>query len=150
MNSLHWGFSQRAAKWLLLALFGLSAWSASAAGLSPKDETQILEVVQAQFDAFAKDDAATAFSYAAPNIRQMAGTAQNFIAMVRNQYAAVYRPASTSFTQPLGEDGKALLRVNLTDADGQAWIAAYTLQKQPDARWRITGCTLTATTATMV
>ncbi len=30
----------------------------------------------------------------------------------------------------------------MTDADGEAWVAFYPMQRQPDGRWRINGCQL--------
>lgn len=39
-----------------------------------------------------------AFSYAAPNIRQSFASASHFLAMVRGNYAVVYRPASSPAT----------------------------------------------------
>ncbi len=65
---------------LLTALYiGMCGLTAGAGGLSPKDEKQIIEVVRAQLIAFAQDDAAKAFSYAAPNIKHIMGSAENFI-----------------------------------------------------------------------
>ena len=100
MGRLTTGFSMRAVQLLMVAFFGIWALPASAGGLSPKDQKQIIEVVQAQLDAFAQDDAAKAFSLAAPNIRHLVGTAENFLEMVRTQYEIVYRPSSATFMQP--------------------------------------------------
>jgi hypothetical protein len=100
--------------------------------------------------AFSQDDAAKAFSYAAPNIRHLVGTAENFLEMVRTQYEIVYRPSSTIFMQPNGRAGEAVLKVQMTDEDGDAWIATYTLQKQKNKTWKITGCAVSEATGTMV
>jgi hypothetical protein len=150
MSTLITGFSRRAAQLLMAAFLGLWALQVSAGGLSPKEQKQIIEVVQAQLNAFAQDDAAKAFSYAAPNIRHLVGTAENFLEMVRTQYEIVYRPSSTTFMQPNGEAGEAVLKVQLTDEDGDAWIAMYTLQRQKNKAWKITGCTVAEATGTMV
>lgn len=142
--------SRRAVQLLMLALLGMWALPASANGLNPKDQKQVIEVVQAQLNAFARDDAARAFSYAAPNIRQLLGSAENFMAMVRTQYEMVYRPSSITFMQPNGDAYAAELKLQLTDQDGDAWIATYTLQRQKNKTWRITGCTVAQATGTMV
>jgi hypothetical protein len=68
--------------------------------LGPKDQKQIIQVVQAQLNAFAQDDAVKAFSYSAPNIKQLMGNAENFIELVRTRYQVVYRPISTSYMRP--------------------------------------------------
>jgi hypothetical protein len=134
----------------MVAMLGIWALPASAGGLSPKDQKQIIEVVQAQLTAFSQDDAAKAFSFAAPNIRHLVGTAENFLEMVRTQYGIVYRPSSTTFMQPNGEVGEAVLKVQMTDEDGDTWIATYTLQKQKNKTWKITGCAVAEATGTMV
>ena len=48
-------------------------------------------VIEAQLDAFRKDDAARAFSLATPGIREAFGSLENFMNMVRSAYAVVYR-----------------------------------------------------------
>jgi hypothetical protein len=144
------GFSRRAVQLFIVAFLGLGALPAASAGLSPKDQMQIIDVVQGQLNAFAKDDAAKAFSYAAPNIKRLLGSAENFLEMVRSQYEVVYRPASTIFMQPVGEGGEAMLKVQMTDEDGDDWIATYTLQRQKDKAWRITGCAVREATGTRV
>jgi hypothetical protein len=135
---------------LLLACLVLGTVGATAEGLSPKDEKQVLSVVRSQLDAFAQDDADKAFSYAAPNIRRLMGTAAHFMEMVRDRYEVVYRPASTTFLKPVGDATDAVLKVQLTEEDGTPWIAVYTLQKQKNKTWRITGCAVTPATGTMV
>ena len=106
-----------------------------------RNQAQLVRsVVEAQLAAFAKDDASKAFSFAAPNIRSSLGSADKFMAMVRASYPVVYRPASTLFL-PAQIDGlQALQKVQMSDARGDAWIAVYTLERQKDKAWRITGC----------
>jgi len=135
---------------LVLASVGLWALPASAAGLGAKEQQDIVDVVRGQLNAFSQDDAAKAFSYAAPNIQKMVGNAENFMQMVRTSYQVVYRPASTSFMQPVGHAGNALLKVRMTDADSGNWEALYTLQKQGNKVWRITGCVVTEASGTMI
>ena len=150
MSRLITAYSRRAVLLFMVAMLGIWALPASAGGLSPKEQKQIIEVVQAQLTAFSQDDAAKAFSFAAPNIRHLVGTAENFLEMVRTQYGIVYRPSSTTFMQPNGEVGEAVLKVQMTDEDGDTWIATYTLQKQKNKTWKITGCAVAEATGTMV
>lgn len=116
------------------------AMAASAAPLSAADEKNVRAVVQAQLAAFAKDDAATAFSFAAPNVRKAVGTADAFIAMVRRDYPVVYRPSSVAFLKPESKGDQVIQRVQMTDAQGTSWLAVYSLQQQGSKAWRITGC----------
>lgn len=141
---------RRGLELLLAACLGLGTLPAHAGGLNPNDQKQIIEVVQAQLNAFAKDDAAKAFSYAAPNIRRLMGTPENFIEMVRTQYEVVYRPASTVFSQPQGKGSEAVLNVQMTEENGSTWVAIYGLQRQKNKTWRITGCVLTKPSGTTV
>jgi hypothetical protein len=150
MNRMAAVFTRPVVQWLAVAFLCFLALPASASSLSPKDQRQIIEVVQAQLHAFAQDDAAKAFSYAAPNIKLMMGNAQNFLEMVRTQYEVVYKPSSTTFMQPIGEAGEALLMVRMTDDDGSAWIATYTLHKQKNKAWLISGCAVSEATGTAV
>ena len=105
-----------------------------------KDAQLVRSVIEAQLAAFAKDDATKAFSFAAPNIRSSLKSADKFMAMVRASYPVVYRPASTLFLPAQIDGMQALQKVQMSDTQGEAWIAVYTLEKQKDKAWRITGC----------
>ena len=102
------------------------------------------EVIEAQLDAFKRDDAPRAFSYAAPGIQQTFGTAENFMEMVRTQYPAVYRPRSVDFEAPTVAEGQVVQLVRFTDAEGRAWLAIYPMLRDADGTWRINGCYLQA------
>lgn len=126
---------------LLLLLSSSLAWG-QAPAISPADASAVRAVIQAQLDAFRRDDAARAFSYAAPGIQATFGSAENFMAMVRTQYAVVYRPASVQFESLLLSEGDVVQAVRFTDADGQAWLALYPMQRDASGTWRIGGCYL--------
>ncbi len=129
---------------LAAASCALALWApAQAASLTPADEKNVRAAVQGQLAAFAADDADKAFSYAAPNIREALGTAAGFMAMVRNSYPVVYRPASVAFLKPESKDGQVIQRVQMLDASGDAWLAIYSLQRE-GASWLITGCLVVA------
>ena len=134
--------------WLTRVLVA-SAWvlalaaPVQAAPLSPADELSVRATVQGQLAAFAADDAPRAFSYAAPNVREAMGTAAGFLAMVREAYPVVYRPASVAFLKPDDKDVQVFQRVQMVDAAGEAWLAVYTLQRNGKG-WLITGCVVVA------
>ncbi len=123
--------------------------SALAGPLSTQEVKNVREVIQAQLAAFAADDAAKAFSYAAPNVRKSVASAEHFMAMVRGQYAVVYRPASVAFMQPERDGDMVVQPVQMSDAEGVAWLAVYTLQRQKNKQWRITGCFVQGTNGRM-
>ena len=127
------------------ALLGLAAMvpvmASPATPLSDAEVAAVRAAVQGQLDAFAANDAAKAFSFAAPNVRNRMGTAERFMAMVRAGYPVVYRPASVGFLVPQRlADGTVVQRAQMTDARGEAWLAVYTLQRQKNKAWRISGC----------
>jgi len=115
---------------------------AQAPAVSPADARAVRAVIEAQLDAFRHDDAARAFSYAAPGIRETFRTAENFMEMVRTQYAVVYRPSRVEFEEPLLFNGDLAQPVRFTDAEGRLWLAIYPMQRAPDGGWSINGCFL--------
>ena len=141
----------------LLAAFclmiGLSFGAALPAGAQPVSEVDARaarSVVSAQLDAFAKDDAKRAFSYAAPSIRAMFGTPERFLAMVRTGYPVVYRAAGVTFLIPLRVDDDLVQGVHLTDGAGALWLATYRLERQSDGSWRIAGCGVQPSTGKII
>ncbi len=108
--------------------------------VSASDARAVRALVEAQLAAFASDDADRAFSLAAPAIQAMFVNPDRFLAMVRQSYPVVYRPASVSFLQPEWIDGKLIQRVQMADADGAPWMVVYELERQADRSWRIAGC----------
>lgn len=133
--------------WMVCAaLAGLVA-AAAAQGedaAAAADVRAVRAVIEAQLDAFARDDAGLAFSYAAPSIQAMFGNPVNFMRMVRTGYPVVYRPASTLFLKPEMRGGgvlqTVLQTVQMTDDAGQIWMAHYRMERQQDKTWRISGC----------
>jgi hypothetical protein len=110
--------------------------------LTAKDAKATQNVVQSQLAAFAKDDADKAFSYAAPELRKTIGSSSAFMAMVKRSYPVVYRPASVAFLKPESSGDDVVQRVQMLDASGASWLAVYSLQRQKDKTWRISGCVL--------
>ena len=127
----------RAAILLVLCLIALAS-----PALAADDIAAAQEVIRAQEQAFSRDDAASAYSYAAPAIRQMFPEANIFMFMVQNSYAPVYRHQSFEFGEAKTEGGWIGQRVHIIDANGEAWEALYTLDQQADGSYKITGCTL--------
>jgi Domain of unknown function (DUF4864) len=133
-----------------IAFLAALAPPVSAEPVSASDTKAVRAVVEAQLAAFAADDAKRAFSYAAPAIREMFGTPERFVAMVRAGYPVVYRPTQVNFLHPVWVDGRLVQGVHLTDAEGALWLAIYRLERQPDASWRISGCEVQPATGKIV
>ncbi len=125
-------------------------WLAAVVLLSPAQAQQdsaptaaerqaIVAVISDQLAAFQRDDGAGAFAYASPTIRRKFGTSENFMAMVRSGYRAVYRPAEVAFLETRVERGMTVQLVRLLGPDGRSVVAAYEMQRQTDGSWRING-----------
>jgi hypothetical protein len=106
------------------------------------DVTAAQGVIRAQEQAFARDDAAAAYSHAAPAIREIFPAPDIFMSMVQNGYAPVYRHKSFEFGDSKSEGNWISQRVHIVDANGEAWEALYTLEQQGDGSYKITGCSL--------
>lgn len=126
---------------LLVALTGLGA--AAQAPVGEADHAAIVDVITRQLDAFNGDRAEEAFGYATPMIKQMFGSADNFISMVAGGYPAVYRSKSATFvgteTDPTG---RLVEKVLIIGPDGVPVQANYFMEKQADGTWLIDGCVL--------
>jgi hypothetical protein len=118
-------------------LIGLAAPACAA-----NDVATAQGVITSQVEAFGRDDAATAYSYAAPGIQGMFPQPDIFLSMVQRNYGPVYRHKSFEFGEARAADGRIAQRVNIIDADGEAWEALYTLEQQPDGSLKIIGCVL--------
>ncbi|MGB8605048.1 DUF4864 domain-containing protein [Bradyrhizobium sp.] len=106
------------------------------------DVAAVQGVIRSQVEAFGRDDAAAAYSYAAPAIRDLFPQADIFMDMVRRSYAPVYRHRSFEFGEARVSNGIIAQRVHIIDTDGVPWEALYTLELEPDGSVKISGCVL--------
>ena len=135
-----WNEMRRLLATLVLAF--APAFATPQSVLSDPDVRAVREVIEAQLDAFGKDDAPRAFSYATEGIRQTFGNAEAFLQMVKASYPVVYRPKAVEFGPPLIAQGEVLQPVRMTDADGRNWLALYPMERDAAGAWRINGCRL--------
>jgi hypothetical protein len=103
-------------------------------------------VIRSQDEAIGRDDAAAAYTFAAPAIQSIFRSPETFMYMVRNGYAPVYRHKSFEFGRATTSDGKIIQEVHIIDADGVAWVALYTMEQQSDGSLKISACTLSKLT----
>ena len=127
---------------LVLLAAALLFPACAAMAFDDAERGQAQGIVREQVEAFSHDDAATAWSFASPSIQQMFPSPGMFLAMVAHAYPPVYRNKSFTFGEAK-DDGKTLAqKARIVDADGVPWDALYTLEKQADGGWKITGCVL--------
>jgi hypothetical protein len=120
----------------------LNLWIGGAAlAQSDADRAAVQSTIEQQLKAFLSDDGPRAYSFAAPNIKQRFPTEAIFMEMVRQGYPPVYRPRSYVFGELNETAGQLEQTVDIVDANGEFWVAVYTLARF-DGGWRITGCYL--------
>src|ERR1700716_4280964 len=124
---------------VLLTAFLLSLASPARAA---DDVAAAQTVIRSQVEALGRDDAATAYAFAAPAIQDMFPQADIFMFMVQHSYAPVYRHKSFEFGEARVEGGRVAQRAHIIDDNGEAWEALYTLEQQPDGSFKIIGCVL--------
>jgi hypothetical protein len=111
--------------------------------LTAAERLGIRTVITHQLEAFRRDDAADAFALASPEIQAKYGTPEHFLTIVKTFYEPVYRPRRLGgFTNPYVMDGQLTQPVLLVGPGGDFVVALYAMQKQPDGRWKILGCSL--------
>ena len=125
-----------------LALAAVFAAPPLARAQSGQPATDVQALIERQLDAFAHDDAATAYAFAAPAIRDRFADPAAFLDMVKRAYPPVYRHRSAEFDETSREGDEVHQGVTFVDADNEVWRALYTLARQADGSWKITGCAL--------
>lgn len=110
------------------------------AELATEDVAAIRNMIIGQIDAFRKDDAEKAFSFAAPKIREIFRTPEVFLHMVRKSYKSVYRPRTYEFRTIQSIDGKVVQPLIVVGPSGITETALYIMEIQPDGSWRIGAC----------
>jgi len=112
---------------------------ASAAGATDV----VRDVVEQQMHAFAAQDAMQAFALADHDLRNQFGTADAFLATVREQYPMLMHPTSVLFLKPATDGTIALQKVRMSDDQGASYTLTYLLNREGDNQWRIAGCVVT-------
>ncbi|MGB3553694.1 MAG: DUF4864 domain-containing protein [Jannaschia sp.] len=121
----------------LILAAGIALWT----GAATAQQDAIQDVIGDQITAFRADDFDAAFDHAAPGIRGMFGTSENFGRMVREGYPMVWRPGSVEYL-PARQSGVGWMQeVLVTDADGRLHKLAYLMVQTPDG-WKIAGVQL--------
>jgi len=108
----------------------------------PADAAAIQSVIQGQMNAFRIDDWSAAFAFAAPSIQTKFESPQVFRQMVTQAYQPVYRPRDVEFRELKASEFGPMQEVHVVGPDGLNYLAYYTMEKQADGSWRISGCYL--------
>ena len=127
--------------WSILSYSTAQAQTSSP--LSDVEGLAIQTVIDDQIQAFRADDATRAFSHAAPNIRAIFRTEDNFMSMVKRGYGMIYDPVAYDFEALRSEGGVLIQPVVFTGDDFQPVRALYEMT-QTDGVWKISGVYLEA------
>ena len=123
---------------LALAFAGTLATGTTGATAQQAHDPAIEGTIQHQFDAFIAGDVATAFSFAAPNIQGIFGTAENFGLMVQQGYPMVWRPSSVKYLDLRQGPGGTFQKLAITDQAGALHVLEYQMIPDGDG-WVIGG-----------
>lgn len=127
---------------MITVLLGL-VLPAAGQQIPEEDSREFERIITEQLEAFKADDGAGAYGFAAPNIKMMFPSVDSFMAMVRQGYPQVYRPQSYKFLDagpdPLGRPSQKVLIIG---PDGKAYTALYSMERQADGSWKISGCVI--------
>ncbi len=125
---------------LAIAITAIAAPAVAGESFDAATRSALQGVITKQLDAFGHDDAKAAEAFAAPAIQDRF-KADEFFAMVKDNYAALIRPKSTSFGETATSPHGPLQKVTIVAADGTVWTAVYSFE-QVNGEWRISACGL--------
>jgi hypothetical protein len=131
---------------LMAACVGSSLANASTPALSAAEWKAIQRVIADQRAALIDGNADKAFGYATEGIQRQFGDAATFMSMVRASYTALLDARYVEFLEGAVIDGLVVQPLRLIGADNTVRVALYTLEKQDNGRWRISGCTIAPST----
>lgn len=109
--------------------------------LAPTDHASIRTSVDGQLRAFRRQDGRAAFDFASPVLQRQFGSPEDFMAMVRREYAELLQAAVVEHLDLVWFRGYPTQRTRVRTDDGQTVMALYMMRKVAGA-WRIAGCIL--------
>jgi Domain of unknown function (DUF4864) len=117
--------------------------------LTDVDWNDMQQIITLQLAAFESDDDVAAFSHASFAIKRRFRTPENFLATVKLTYPAIYRPRAVEFLGHYIYRGFPYQRLQVVAPDGTVLEAHYKMQRERDRSWKIDGCTLKPSKATL-
>lgn len=119
----------------------LALTAAPAIAQEPIEMSQ--SVIESQIKAFLAGDIDTAYSFAAPDIKAIYPTVDQFETMVRSGYGPVYRPGNYAFGRSREISGGGVIQeVLISGPDGNDYTAIYQMERQPDGSMKIRAVSL--------
>jgi len=106
----------------------------------------IQRVIAQQRAALVAGNDRKAFAYATPAIQAEFGDPTSFMAMVQTGYSALITARYVEFLEGAVIDGIVIQPLRLIDGDNIVRVALYTMEKQKNGTWRISGCRIAPST----
>lgn len=128
----------------LLALRPRPAGASEQQRFTAEEARSLRAAVQAQLAALGAGDATVAYGFASTAIQRQFEDANRFMAMVLSAYPMLVKPTSVSYLLPERRASTVVQPVQVRDAAGKAWLAAYQMEAQAGGGWRIAGCVVVA------
>lgn len=123
---------------LLISIVFNTQFAMADDSVTTEDIKAAQQVIVSQISAFKADDYQSAYSFAAPNVKQVFPSAKAFMMMVKSGYKPLYQHASYVFGKSRSSSSEVYQELMVTDKSGQLWQFIYTLDKQQDQSWKIT------------
>ncbi|CAD7029287.1 hypothetical protein REJC140_02696 [Pseudorhizobium endolithicum] len=117
---------------------GLATLSAAQAGDPVADARK---VISEQISAFLADDSEAAYALASPGMRGGVPDEKEFLDMVRERYAPVYRATKYAFgrSKLVGGGELVLQEVMIGAREGADWLAIYEMRLMDDGSYKVNG-----------
>lgn len=133
---------RRIVKGLAAWLLGMSlCWTggslAQESDADANESAAIHAVVETQLQAFAADDAETAFDMASEETQALLGSPQALLGIVREWYPPLYRPKNMVFADAEVAGENAIQEVEITDSNGVVWLAVFLMSLDEHASWKV-------------
>lgn len=133
----------------LLLVIVLSSSFALADTLIDTEGEAARAIISGQITAFLENDNETAYSYAAPIIKQQFPNVEIFMVMVVHRFQPVWKPKNYVFGKAIQTGPEEIMQqVFLTGPDGKPYEALYTLTKQKEGDYKISAVRVIEATAT--
>ncbi|MEM6903100.1 MAG: DUF4864 domain-containing protein [Pseudomonadota bacterium] len=109
-----------------------------------EERADIKSVINSQLEAFALDDAETAFAFASPGIQRRFGSPNVFIRMVKSGYSPLISPRQVNFGDaiPSNDRDAIIQKVLVQDNNGLLVDVMYRMVQIQSGEWRIAGCVI--------
>jgi Domain of unknown function (DUF4864) len=110
----------------------------------------IRKVIAEQRTALIAGEAEKAFALAAPAIRNQVGNSRSFMTMVLQGYEAIIGAREVEFLDGDVINAIVVQPLRLVGRDNNVRVALYTMERQANGDWRISGCQIAAPVGKMI